>query len=113
VKVDLHRLLTLDALPLGLLITLVAILGKLVGCGVAALPLSKREALTIGIGMVPRGEVGIVVALMGISRGVISSTIYSEIILMSVLTSIFAPPLLRALLAKPRLPMAEESTTWR
>ena len=107
VKVDLPNLLTLQALPLGLLITLVAILGKLIGCGLAALPLGKREALIIGVGMAPRGEVGIVVALMGLSRGVMSSAIYSEIILMSVLTSLLAPPALRALLTRPQPPAAD------
>jgi Kef-type K+ transport system membrane component KefB len=108
VRVDLHRLFTLDALPLGLLITLVAILGKLIGCGAAALPMGRKNALTIGIGMAPRGEVGIVVALIGLSRGVMSSSIYAEIILMSVLTSLFAPPILRMLLVRQK-PLAAES----
>jgi hypothetical protein len=51
--------------------------------------------------MTPRGEVGIVVALIGLSRGVISGDMYSQVILMSVLTSLFAPSLLRVLLVPP------------
>ncbi|MGD0110727.1 MAG: cation:proton antiporter [Armatimonadota bacterium] len=110
VRVDLHRLLTPDVLPVGLLITLIAILGKLIGCGAAALPLGRKEALTIGIGMAPRGEVGIVVALIGLSRGVMSHDIYAQIVLMSVLTSLFAPPLLRMLLVRqsPLIPDNEQ-----
>ena len=108
VRVDLHRLLTPDVLPLGLLITLVAILGKLIGCGAAALPLGRKEALTIGIGMAPRGEVGIVVALIGLSRGIMSNDIYAQIILMSVLTSLFAPPILRMLLVRQQPPIADD-----
>jgi len=51
--------------------------------------------------MTPRGEVGIVVALIGLSRGVISGDMYAQVILMSVLTSLFAPSLLRLLLVPP------------
>jgi len=102
-RVDLPRLLTLGVLPLGLLITVVAIIGKLVGCGLAALPLGKREAVTVGVGMIPRGEVGIVVALIGLSRGVITGDLYAEVILMCLLTTVVAPPLLRMLLGQPTL----------
>jgi len=60
--------------------------------------------------MAPRGEVGIVVALIGLSRGVMSHDIYAQIVLMSVLTSLFAPPLLRMLLIRqpPLIPDNEQ-----
>ena len=99
--VDVPRLLTAEVLPVGLLITLVAIVGKVVGCGVAAFRLGWRDALAVGVGMTPRGEVGIVVALIGLRSGVVSSDVYSQVILMSVLTSLFAPSLLRKLLGAP------------
>jgi len=102
-QVDTPRLLSMDVLPVGLLITAVAVVGKLVGCGLGAYGLGRRDALAVGVGMTPRGEVGIVVALIGLSKGVISSDVYSQVIMMSILTSLFAPSLLRMLL----VPQAE------
>jgi Kef-type K+ transport system membrane component KefB len=58
--------------------------------------------LVIGVGMVPRGEVGIIVASLGQSAGVFSGTTYAIIIAMSLLTSIAAPPVLKALFAGDR-----------
>ncbi len=84
----------------GLLIIAVAIAGKLIACGLAALPLGRREALAIGIGMIPRGEVGLVVALAGLRAGILTGYLYDVIILMSVVTSIVAPPFLRLALAR-------------
>jgi Kef-type K+ transport system membrane component KefB len=101
-QVDLHALSTGSLLALGLVVTLLAILGKVIGCGAAALSLGWRNALAIGVGMVPRGEVGIVVASIGLSRGVIGPGIYSIVILMCVLTSLLGPPLLRQALLRGR-----------
>jgi Kef-type K+ transport system membrane component KefB len=81
-----------------LLIIVVAIAGKLIACGLSAMSLGRREALVVGIGMVPRGEVGIVVALAAIA----TDYLYSVIILMSIVTSIVAPPFLRLALARAR-----------
>jgi len=100
-NVDVPRLLSMDVLPVGLVITALAIIGKVVGCGVASFRLGLREALAVGVGMAPRGEVGIVVALIGLSKGVVSNDVYAQVILMSVLTSLFAPSLLRVLLVPP------------
>jgi Kef-type K+ transport system membrane component KefB len=104
VKVNLPSLLSWEVLPLGLLITLAAIVGKVIGCGLSALPLGRRAALAIGLGMMPRGEVGLVVALVGLSRHVIGSQLYSMVVLMCLLTSLIAPPLLRLVLAGPPVP---------
>ncbi len=105
--VDVPALLRPEVLGLGLLVTLLAIVGKLLGCGLAAWGLGKKEALAVGIGMSPRGEVGIVVAMVGLARGTIGSDIYSIVILMSVLTTLIAPPLLR--LAMLRIPNQTEA----
>ena len=107
-RVDTIRLLSIEVLPIGLLITAVAIIGKVVGCGLAALRLGPRDALAVGVGMSPRGEVGIVVALIGLSKGIVSTDLYSQVILMSVLTSLFAPSLLRLLLVPPAEPPQPE-----
>jgi len=101
-KVNLPVLLGWGVLKIGLIMTLLAIIGKVVGCGLAAFRLKFREALSIGVGMAPRGEVGIVIALIGLNKRVIPDDVYSQVILMSILTSLFAPSLLRILLA-PRV----------
>ena len=92
-----------DPATLGVLaaITAVAIVTKLAGAYLAARPLGDREALAVGIGMVPRGEVGIIVAGIGAASGVIDGELFAAIVGMSVLTTVLAPPLLRrALRAK-------------
>ena len=80
------------------LVTLLAMISKLVGCGIGALSLGRKSALIVGIGMIPRGEVGIIVASLGKQAGIFSGTTYAIIIAMSLLTSIIAPPLLKILL---------------
>jgi Kef-type K+ transport system membrane component KefB len=75
-------------------ILLAAVASKLIGCGLGAFSLGKVEMLRIGIGMVPRGEVGMVVAQLGLSMGVITQPVYSVVVFMAVATTIVAPPLL-------------------
>lgn len=96
--------LFLDGRMMGgaLLITIVAILAKLVGAGIAAAGLGLRSAAFIGTGMVPRGEVGIIVASLGLSRGIISGEFFSTVVVMSILTTLIAPPVL-AWLGRPRV----------
>lgn len=100
-KVDIHRLATWEVLPVGLAVTGLAILGKLVGCGLAALQSGRWQALAVAVGMIPRGEVGLVVAMIGLSSGAISPDVYSMVVLMCILTSLLAPPPLRILLSRP------------
>ncbi len=102
-KVDVHRLFTMEVLPIGLLMTGLAIVGKLAGCGAAALPGGRWHALTIGVGMIPRGEVGLVVAMIGLDSGVVSNDVYGMVVLMCIVTSLVAPPVLRPLLASPAM----------
>lgn len=72
-----------------------AVLSKFVGCGGAALQLGRRDAMRIAIGMIPRGEVGVVVAQVGLSGGMLTSGIYGTIVFISLVTTVLAPPLLR------------------
>jgi Kef-type K+ transport system membrane component KefB len=83
-----------------LVITVLAVVGKLAGCWLGALSLGKGSALIVGVGMVPRGEVGIIVASLGKSAGIFSESIYALIIAMSLLTSVIAPPVLTVLLKR-------------
>ena len=94
-KVILSALLSFNALGLLLMATVLATLSKLLGCGVGAISLGKRKALFIGTGMVPRGEVGIIIASLGLQAGIFSNQMYAVIIGMSLLTSILTPPALR------------------
>ncbi len=85
-----------------LIITLFAILGKLLGCGLGALNLGKKEALMVGFGMVPRGEVGMIIASIGLSMKAITSDLYTVIIFMVMATTFITPPILRRLVIKER-----------
>jgi Kef-type K+ transport system membrane component KefB len=98
-QVQLAALATPTALVLAILITLVAVLTKFVGCGLGTWGMGWRRMMQVGVGMVPRGEVGIVVAQLGLSMGVISGELYGVVIFMAVATTLIAPILLRPLFA--------------
>ncbi len=105
--VDFHDLYsdptTLGILLLfGVVLTIVAIISKVIGCGIPArlFKSSSKEAFAIGVGMTPRLEVALVIALYGLSLGIIHSHVYSVIVLMGVLTALVTPPLLRMTLKK-------------
>ena len=82
-----------------ILVTLVAIVTKLVGCGLGAFNLGMRRAGQVGMGMVPRGEVGIIVAQIGLSLAVIGAELYGVVLFMAVATTVIAPPFLKMLYA--------------
>lgn len=83
------RTLLLTALVLG-----VAVISKLLGCGVGAWKLGPVQAMRVGFGMVPRGEVGMVVAQLGLAMGAISTTVYGVVVFTALATTVVAPPLL-------------------
>jgi Kef-type K+ transport system membrane component KefB len=93
-RIDLSTFRNGGILMLTVIIVFVAILSKLVGCGLASLRLGRKDALRIGFGMIPRGEVGMVVAQLGLTMGVISRPIYGVVVAMAVATTIVAPPLI-------------------
>jgi Kef-type K+ transport system membrane component KefB len=72
-----------------------AMISKFIGCGLGALGLGKADALRVGVGMIPRGEVGMVVAQIGLGFGILSRSSYGVVVFMSVATTIVAPPLLK------------------
>jgi Kef-type K+ transport system membrane component KefB len=83
-------------LVLSLTILIAAVVSKLVGCGLGAYRLGRADAIRVGVGMIPRGEVGLVVAQIGQSMGVIAPPVYGVVVFMAVATTIIAPPLLAA-----------------
>ncbi|MBI5199739.1 MAG: cation:proton antiporter [Nitrospirae bacterium] len=93
------RELTIDILPFFAVLLIVAILTKVVGCGVASkiVGYNKTESLIIGFGMSPRGEVAMIVALIGLTSKIISQNIYVSIVLMSLMTTIITPIVIRKL----------------
>lgn len=91
---DVHVLKDPDTLMVAALITVAAVLSKLIGCGLGAWPLGYAEAKRIGAGMVPRGEVGMVVAQIGASAGIVSQKAYGVVVVMAVMTTVIAPVLL-------------------
>jgi Kef-type K+ transport system membrane component KefB len=103
VIMDLH-FVTLNLLWFVLALTVVAILTKIIGCGVPALlqHMSFRDSLIVGVGMVPRGEVAMIIALIGLNQGLIDQSAYAAVILMSLLTTIFPPLVLRNWLYKSK-----------
>ena len=78
-----------------------AVLSKFLACGAGALSAGRTDAIRVGIGMVPRGEVGMVVAQIGLNLGVIGHGIYGIIVFMSVATTLIAPPLLKLAFGAP------------
>jgi len=103
-KVDLHTLDQPGLVGMIIVVCLLAIVSKLIGCGAGAWSLGFREAVRVGVGMVPRGEVGLIVAGVGLSLHTISDAIYAVVLTMSMVTTLVAPPVLRMML--PRLPAA-------
>ena len=87
-------------------ITVVAIVTKLIGGSLGARMggMSWRLALTVGAGMVSRGEVALVLAGAALSAGVISGTVFSALIVMTLVTTLVTPPLLRWMIPSTPLP---------
>ena len=83
----------IEVLILSAIVVIVAVISKLVGCGLPSLLFlrSKSKAMIVGIGMISRGEVGLIVAGIGITSGVLSSNIYTTIIVMVAITTLVTP----------------------
>jgi len=85
------------------IISVIAILGKIIGAGSGALiaKFSPREALQLGIGMVSRGEVGLIIANIGVTTGYLSEEMLTIIVGMILVTTLVTPPMLRWSFKKP------------
>ncbi len=97
IELDLGTLLDGHALVLLAAVTVIAAAAKLVPAYLAARPLGKDEAMIVGVGMIPRGEVGIVVASIGAAEGVVDPELFGVVVGMSILTTLIAPFALRRL----------------
>ncbi|NLK21930.1 MAG: cation:proton antiporter [Epulopiscium sp.] len=82
-----------------LVIVIIAILGKIVGCGIGALisGFKLKEALQIGVGMIARAEVTLIIANQGVTRNIITDATFTSIVLLVAVSTLVAPPLLKYL----------------
>lgn len=93
-----------EGLIFALLITAVAIVSKIIGSGGGALlaGFPSRSALQLGIGMVSRGEVGLIVASVALAEGLITPDNFSVVVFMVIVATLVTPPMLRASFAAER-----------
>ncbi|MDR1948804.1 MAG: cation:proton antiporter [Spirochaetaceae bacterium] len=101
--VNLRDIVSPPVLVFGAIYTAAGVLAKVAGCGGPALLLgfNLRGGLRIGVGMVPRGEVALIIAGIGLASGVLDNQLFGVIILMTFITTLVAPPLLSASLRLP------------
>ena len=91
IQVKLGEFANTAIIVLMLAVILVAIVTKFVGCGLGARKLGARSAAVVGVGMIPRGEVGIIVASIGLTSGVIGNDLFTVVVAMSLVTTLLAP----------------------
>ena len=94
-EIDLAEFQDAETVVLLLAVTALACVTKYVGARLGARGLAPSESQIVALGMVPRGEVGIIIAGIGTSAGVIEEQLFAVIVGMSVLTTLLVPPLLR------------------
>lgn len=101
--VDVNRVLNWEVFKFGIIFGVLAVLAKIVGCALPALFLkfNMLGAVRIGAGMVPRGEVALIIAGIGMSSGVLDHDLFGAAIIMTLFTTVIAPPLLSLLLSIP------------
>lgn len=106
------RTLQTDTYWMTLVVIAAAILGKWLGAGLGARlgGLSMRESSQLGVGMISRGEVGLIVASVGVREGLVSGAEFSSIVAMVLVSTLVTPPILRALFARSHAAAAEKAT---
>ena len=103
--VNVREFLRPEILLFGLLFSLVGIAAKVLGCGLPSLFLNfnLRGSLRIGVGMVPRGEVALIIAGIGISSGILNDSLFGVAVFMTLVTTMIPPPLLTRLLKSDQM----------
>src|SRR5262249_22891842 len=84
---------------------LIAIAGKILGCGAGAAVsgFNRRESLIVGVGMMPRGEVGLITASIGFAAGLVTRDVYAQAVILVLITTLITPALLRYTFPKEQL----------
>ena len=101
-KLNLTVFLSAQVVGLSSAVIALAIISKFVGCGLGAIRMGRVRAIQVGVGMIPRGEVGIVVAQIGLAMAAVSDVIYGVVLAMSVVTTLVAPPFIKLAFAGER-----------
>ena len=97
--------INLDVLFLSAIVIIVAIVTKLIGCGLPAIIFlrNKSKAMKVGVGMISRGEVGLIVAGIGVTSGALTSNIYTTVIIMVAITTLITPVWLKKAYSKEQV----------
>jgi Kef-type K+ transport system membrane component KefB len=110
-RVTLSALGEPGTLALAAVISAIAVAGKLIGAGAATWGLPLPKVLVVGVGMVPRGEVGLIVAGIGHSAGIIPDNVFAVVVVMSVVTTLIVPPALALIYRRWPAPGAASAVT--
>lgn len=96
ILIDIHEL-TAGIVLFLIVISVVAIVTKLAGCGIPArlMGMNTKDSLVVGFGMAPRGEVAMIVALIGLNMAIISQGVYAALVMMSLVTTVITPIIYR------------------
>jgi Kef-type K+ transport system membrane component KefB len=111
IQADFRTVWQISPLLIGVFL-LISVLAKILGCGSGAL-LSRfnfKESLTVGVGMISRGEVALITAAIGLQAGLINQSLFSLVILMALVTTIITPLLLRMIYPSPPPPKDDIAT---
>ena len=100
IEVDVGAFADISTLGALFALSVIAFATKFLAAWLASRSLGGADAVTVGLGMVPRGEVGIIVAGIGATAGVIEADLFAVIVGMSILTTLVIPPLLRRSVAR-------------
>ncbi len=112
ILLDVHAL-TAEIILFLVAITVVAVVTKLAGCGIPArlMGMTTKDSLVIGFGMAPRGEVAMIVALIGLNSAIISQGVYGALVMMSLITTVFTPIVYRNWLFRKGTMILETKTS--
>ncbi len=107
------REITGSLLPFLIVLFVVAVVSKVIGAGLGArlAGLNTAESLRVGTGMISRGEVGLIVAGIGVRQGIISAEIFTVVVVLVLLTTLITPLLLRYVFPRPIVPPAPARST--
>ena len=108
-RLDLH-VFSPSVLTGAAVISVLALVSKIIGCGLPVIDEGWRTVLRVGVGMTPRGEVALIVAAIGLQMNMITQRAYAIVIFMTGVTTIVAPPLLRFLFRDGGTPTAPQDT---
>jgi Kef-type K+ transport system membrane component KefB len=100
------RAITAALLPFLIVLFIVAIVSKVIGAGLGAhlAGFNRAESLRVGVGMISRGEVGLIVAGIGVREEIISQEIFTVVVVLVLLTTLVTPLLLRYVFPRPNVP---------